>query len=319
MGRAGMVREHGFPHLDGALGDGVAAKGHYRAWRGALADTLGIPCPPISKLHVLAAMAGPEAFAARCAQLHRTIAQGFGVEPGQLAVTVLPNHDAYYRYTSFYRGEGAHAISAGVFIASPVAQIALPAGDLRELEPTLAHELVHATLSRWELPRWLDEGLAQSVSRRVLGLPARAFSSEERANAAAWFTTHGVDGLFSGATFRDVEATHEAYLLSELLALSLQQRPGFLAFLERVRPMGAAEAALRYLDADLAGQAHAVVARMKPAYVPPPVAIPAHSPPDPAAFATTTRPARRTNGMGFIVGIVLTAIIAIAFAAAGRC
>ncbi len=87
---------------------------------------------------------------------------------GKHVVLLFDEHDAYYRYKSyFYPDEGDFILSAGSYLHTDYGHFAFPFMDMDEAEATAAHELTHACLAHLPLPLWLNEGLAVTMEGAI--------------------------------------------------------------------------------------------------------------------------------------------------------
>lgn len=86
---------------------------------------------------------------------------------GKHVLLLFSDQDDYYAYVSYFYPEGTHILSAGVFLRGGYAHIALPYADTLSDQHTLAHELVHILLCHLGIPKWLNEGLAVTLQRRM--------------------------------------------------------------------------------------------------------------------------------------------------------
>lgn len=68
---------------------------------------------------------------------------------GKDILLVFDDEESYYRYVSyFYPESGEFAFSSGMFINAGCSHYVTMKGDLRLIEPIIAHEMTHAFLSR---------------------------------------------------------------------------------------------------------------------------------------------------------------------------
>lgn len=113
------------------------------------------------------------------------------------------------------------------------------------LEATLAHEMVHALL-RTGLPAWVEEGVAQTVDRRVARRgPLLLEPADVRRQQHHW-RKHGLGTFWSGEAFhRGDRSQGLAYTLAEVLVYNLlsDHRRAFRGFLDEADAADAGQAA----------------------------------------------------------------------------
>ena len=96
----------------------------------------------------------------------------------QEILIVFDDDETYYRYLAhYYPDAGEFAGSGGVFINAGCAHFATVKADLRAIEPVIAHELTHSSLSHLPIPAWLNEGLAVNTEQRLCPPPPNTFGS----------------------------------------------------------------------------------------------------------------------------------------------
>lgn len=140
---------------------------------------------------------------------------------------VMPDEDAYYRYTSGYQQDGGHvAGSSGMFIHAGCPHFVVPAAGLHQIEPVIAHELTHSALAHLCLPRWLDEGLAVNTEIRLTGSGINATPQKElRERHLAFWGESEIQEFWTGASFfRPDDGNELSYELARILVAYLAKQ-----------------------------------------------------------------------------------------------
>lgn len=89
---------------------------------------------------------------------------------GKDILIVFDDSESYYRYVShYYPDRGEFAFSSGMCLHSGCTHYVTMRADLRQVEPTIAHEMTHGCLGHLPLPAWLNEGLAVNTEHRLTG------------------------------------------------------------------------------------------------------------------------------------------------------
>jgi hypothetical protein len=188
---------------------------------------------------------------------------------GKLPVFVFDSPPTYYTYVSHFYGDGEHGLSVGMCIREPGGSVeceaAADAGeDPRKhpvvtdahvatfdvgigLERTLAHEMVHALL-RPELPAWVEEGIAEVVSRRIAKSgPLMLERADVRRQQHHW-RKNGLHTFWAGESFQRGDRGQElSYALAEVLVQNLlaDHRRSFRDFLDDAESDDAGDSAAR--------------------------------------------------------------------------
>lgn len=168
----------------------------------------------------------------------------------------LPRQDSYYRYVSHFYPDGDWPGSGGMHLRVGYHHMVLAAVDQTNLECTVAHELTHAVLDHLLLPLWLEEGLTQTMERR-LSRYSPPFTRDDAEKLVRCWRTLGIELFWSGLSWQMPGEPNEAsYRLALLLVDTLLGRHGgkpFQAFVLDADPADAGEAAaLRHLGRSLA-------------------------------------------------------------------
>src|SRR5262249_25550872 len=138
--------------------------------------------------------------------------------PGKYAILALKDQEDYYKYISSYYPEGHHGSSAGVHVKEGYPHIGLNGAAVSVADRTLAHELPHASVAYLELPRWLDEGLAQVFERFASGRPGLLIEPETAEKMKRGWGKRGLDSFWRGESFSAAgKAQMYSYMLAELL------------------------------------------------------------------------------------------------------
>lgn len=172
---------------------------------------------------------------------------------------VFDNVDKYYGYLEpLYQQDGAELMaSAGVFLSgNTYPHIAIfHSSDVLDTQTTVAHELTHFYTSPFQIPRWLDEGLASIVQKEAVGLPVLMLDLHTLNDHRGYWDQKNLNAFWSGDLFRDIDANQTlAYQLAELLVRNLIQadRDLFHDFLRSAETEdGGLKAALEIFEVDL--------------------------------------------------------------------
>lgn len=160
----------------------------------------------------------------------------------------LPRQHDYYRYVSHFHPDGEWPQSGGMHIRSGYHHMVLAADDQTNLECTVAHELTHAVLEHLDLPLWLEEGLTQTMERR-LSRYSPPFTRDDAEKLVDCWRTLGLAPFWSGLSWQIPGDPNEcSYRLALLLTDSLLGRHAGRAFQDFVLeadPADAGEAASR--------------------------------------------------------------------------
>lgn len=141
---------------------------------------------------------------------------------GKEVLIALADADDYYRYVSgFYPVEGEFAMSSGVFLSEGCRHFVTHGDDIGDLEPVIVHEMTHSCLAHLRLPRWLDEGIAQSVEFRFVPFARNAARRRElQARHRAFWNAQTIQKFWSGEAFGHAGEINE---LAYDLALTLTE------------------------------------------------------------------------------------------------
>ncbi|MBK7877488.1 MAG: hypothetical protein IPJ77_17430 [Planctomycetes bacterium] len=198
------------------------------------------------------------AFAERCRrrileELLPGIARVWGF--GKHVAFVFRDVETYYSYVApFYPEPGAFAASAGMFLGAWSAEhphgyghFVLRAGDLKQLDHALAHELVHNLLASLPLPLWLDEGLATSLDAQLAHGPPLVVRREDLDEHRATWGAGGIQEFWSGRAWEHPDDRNRlAYQLAQMAVRALaKEYASFRAFVLRAHREDGGEHAAR--------------------------------------------------------------------------
>jgi hypothetical protein len=238
---------------------------HERAWLLHFRDALG-PAFELRESETALLLSSLEPRAARAVldYMGRTlkrvgaVLQGIAEAPpwGKDILVVFDDEESYYRYVSHYYPEkGEFAFSGGMHIGAGCSHFVAPRKDLREIEPTIAHEMTHGCLAHLPLPLWLNEGLAVNVEQRLAGRGAPLYTPEQmHAKHERFWTPDSARQFWSGESFdRTDEGNMLSYDLARIIVGQLAgDWPRFARFvLEADRSDGGAAAARKHLGMEL--------------------------------------------------------------------
>ena len=159
-------------------------------------------------------------------------------EWGYDILLVFDDQETYYRYASNHDpAEGEFALSSGMSLSTGCGHFVVVKDELRNIEPTIVHELTHACLSHLPIPAWLNEGLAVNTEHRFY--PAANGSHrgghdalrQHRRHQAFWGAPE-IQQFWSGDAFtRTDEGNELSYDLSSILTTRFAADwPSFSAF-----------------------------------------------------------------------------------------
>ncbi|MBF5003212.1 hypothetical protein [Diaphorobacter caeni] len=226
-------------HLRAALGP------HYRLVRRGSAIVL-------SSLEGVVAVAAAQ-FINAAQQRIVTVLDGVAEAPGECGYDILvvfDDEETYYDYVSrYYPQEGEFAFSAGMFINDGCGHfVTRKANDLKDIEPTIVHELTHASLTHLSIPLWLNEGLAVNTEAHLSGGPNQRHTSRQRdAMHRKFWNERTIQEFWAGHSFhRPDEGNMLSYDLAQLLVRHLSADwPQFARFANAADALDGGDAAAR--------------------------------------------------------------------------
>jgi len=169
--------------------------------------------------------------------------------PGKNVVILFPHQTAYYDYISLFYPDGEFAMSGGIQIRAGYPHIA---GFHRDgtgvYFGVMAHEMTHLYLSHLELPRWLDEALAQTYEFSVSAKDRHGKSLKLAPKHQAYWTPQSIQAFWHGDSFHDPQAQDISYDLAVVLMRKLErvlkpEKEDLLGFIKNAARMDAGEAA----------------------------------------------------------------------------
>ena len=175
---------------------------------------------------------------------------------GKDILIVLDDEESYYRYVSYYYPEkGEFAFSGGMHINWGCSHFVTIRGDLRQIEPVIAHEMTHGCVGHLPLPAWLNEGLAVNTERRLTGVPPALYPpAKMHEKHRRFWSVVSIQDFWSGKSFLEPgESSMLSYdlarILVEQLARDWEPFRRFVCSAERAD--GGAVAAHEHLGLDL--------------------------------------------------------------------
>ncbi|MCB9850744.1 MAG: hypothetical protein H6817_08565 [Phycisphaerales bacterium] len=160
----------------------------------------------------------------------------------------LDSVESYYSYLAYHYPEGEYGGSSGVFINDGLHHIVFHRTPHGIDERIMAHELCHAELASFDVPLWVQEGIAQIVERQVTRVYDAPLNHEAATALREHWQRSGLDAFWSGASFSAPgDAQGFSYLLAQILVsvLIADHKPTFLDFLYDADPADAGDAAAR--------------------------------------------------------------------------
>lgn len=172
---------------------------------------------------------------------------------GKHVLLVFSDQDDYFTYISYFYGDGAHAMSSGIFIRTGYAHIALPYSGAWSTEHVLPHEMTHNLLCHLPIPVWLNEGLAVTIENRVSRHGLRLDQELIERHRSFW-AENNIQEFWSGASFQvPGDSIELSYSLAEVFVNLLSEKgSGFVSFIASANWRDAGQdAALNTLNLDL--------------------------------------------------------------------
>jgi hypothetical protein len=167
---------------------------------------------------------------------------------GKEIVLLFTEEDDYYSYLAhFYPSSGHWGLSNGVCIREHEVHTVIN-GQKSSFKDVLAHELAHSVVTDLRLPRWLDEGVAQSLTRYVLKQGAFCIAPQRMIDHGRYWHWYGLEGFWSGQSFdRPDDLAALSYELAQLLVAGMNAHnpEAFNSVLREVNYHDAGESAVR--------------------------------------------------------------------------
>lgn len=140
---------------------------------------------------------------------------------GKDILIVFDDDESYYRYVSYYYPDaGEFAFSGGMHINAGCSHYVTVKGDLRSIEPIIAHEMTHGFLSHLPLPAWLNEGIAVNTEQRLTGVKASEHTPQQlRQKHLEFWHESELQEFWSGKSFlRTDDGNLLSYDLARIMA-----------------------------------------------------------------------------------------------------
>jgi hypothetical protein len=174
---------------------------------------------------------------------------------GRYLVLVLPDRSAFSIYNRVLDPEfDSEQKIGGVCYRGGLVHIVSHA-DQGSLEHVVTHELTHACLCRVNLPKWLEEGIAERFSMGLNHARLGGLVPPPRSDDVAFWRRSGLREFWSGTAWtRKGELRDRSYYLAEALVEEIARDPGtqIRAFLKAASPDdGGAAAAAQFLGMTL--------------------------------------------------------------------
>lgn len=177
-------------------------------------------------------------------------------ERGHDILIIIDDDESYYRYVShFYPDAGEFALSSGMHIGYGCGHFVTVKADLRAIEPVIAHEMTHGSLSHLPIPAWLNEGIAVNTEHRLASPLASIYTLREmHAKHLAFWGEAEMQAFWSGKSFlRSDDGNMLSYDLARILVSHFSSDWGrFQAFvLSADRADAGASSAIEHLGVRL--------------------------------------------------------------------
>lgn len=142
---------------------------------------------------------------------------------GPRVIIILADHERYYDYIDrYYEDPGEYGGSGGVCIHGGYVHVVCGPGEYDTRRLILAHELTHLALAPLELPAWLNEGMAQIMEERIIGMQTFGMSHELRQRHLDYWHETTLQPFWSGEAFGQPDEAEElSYHLAEILTRNI--------------------------------------------------------------------------------------------------
>lgn len=135
---------------------------------------------------------------------------------GKRTIIAFSDLDDYFSYLAHFYPDGTYAQSGAAFIPAGYAHIVLPLTHRFTVKRALGHELVHNCLFQYQMPTWVNEGLAQRLENVLSG--GRFLLTREMADLHhAYWNEQTIQSFWSGNSFHDPEGSGLSYELAQVL------------------------------------------------------------------------------------------------------
>lgn len=235
-----------------------------RDWAACLAEELGGNYRVHETKHYLCIAELPEAEVARAlrfaehaeTRVHDFLGDVAWRGHARHLLLLIHEEDDYDSYVAQFYDEGTYSASIGIAINDGYPHIAVHFVDWHQALKTLVHELSHACVTHLNLPRWLDEGIAQTIEKRVGDVPPPEYMTDAEAIwsiQSGWippvmwgelaerhhefWNEENIQSFWAGTIFSEPgDATELSYSLAEVLVNLIAQDFGnWLDFVSRAQ------------------------------------------------------------------------------------
>lgn len=172
---------------------------------------------------------------------------------GKHVILQFATEESYYDYVSyFYPPDSPLIASGGMFLNEGYQHIVIkPSLTTKTFRDTpvqhiLIHELTHNRLAHLPIPRWLDEGLARVMERKISGNASGWMDDDLLKKHHNHWTSETIQPFWKGEAFNnmDGEITRLNYSLAEILVdFLMQDCPNHLEFIAQAHHQDAGQAA----------------------------------------------------------------------------
>lgn len=133
-------------------------------------------------------------------------------------IIMFQEEDDYFQYISGFHKEGTHPASSGIQIRSGYPHIALRYQSEADARSIIAHEMAHHCVAHLPLPRWLDEGIAQTIERAVSGYTGSFLPDEVLDGHRRFWNEARIQGFWAGTSFQEPgDSVRLSYSLADIL------------------------------------------------------------------------------------------------------
>lgn len=211
-------------------------------------------------------------FMSRSARRIGAVLDGIAQFPpwGKDILIAFDDDQGYYRYVSYYYPErGEFALSGGMCIYAGCTHYVMVKHEMRQIEPTVVHEMTHGCVAHLPLPLWLNEGLAVNTERRLASAPRAEFGALGKMHEKhrRFWSVVSIQEFWSGQSFDEPgDANTLSYDLARIIVEQLARDwPTFTRFvLAAKRDDAGAAAAREHLGFDLGEMVTALLERDTP-------------------------------------------------------
>jgi hypothetical protein len=164
---------------------------------------------------------------------------------GYEVVMFFDDDEDYFDYIAYYHREGTHIASMGIFIKANYTHIALPLLTGALPGEVLLHELAHSALCRYNLPLWLNEGIAATCQRQYNPYNTHFLQTETVIQHQEYWNEQTIQGFWAGTSFKTPGiASQLSYSLAPIVFHWLQEKKNAMSdFIREARPDDAGQTA----------------------------------------------------------------------------